>query len=117
MLNQPTVDKLKHIGLHAMADAWEAQQKDGSLGQLNFDERLGLLVDAEYFARENKRLIRLLREARLKVSQACIENIDYAAKRDLDKAVIRQLATCRWIQEHQNVLVTGMTGVGKTYVA
>lgn len=117
MLNEPTVDKLKHIGLYAMADAWNTQQKDSSLGQLSFDERLGLLVDAEYFARENKRLTRLLREAKLKVSQACVENIDYSVKRDLDKAVIRQLATCRWVQEHQNVIVTGMTGVGKTYVA
>ena len=60
---------------------------------------------------------RLLREAKLKISQACIEDIDYAARRELDKSVVRQLATCRWVQEHQNVLITGMTGVGKTYVA
>jgi DNA replication protein DnaC len=117
MLNEPTVDKLKHLGLYAMATAWEEQQKDATLGQLTFDERFGLLVDAESFARENKRLTRLLREAKLKISQACIENIDYAARRELDKSVVRQLATCRWVQEHQNVLITGMTGVGKTYVA
>ena len=87
------------------------------LGQLSFDERLGLLVDAECLARENKRLGRLLKEAKLRLGQACIEDIDYAAGRELDKAVVRQLATCRWVHEHQNVLVTGMTGVGKTYVA
>ena len=98
MLNEPTLDKLKHLGLYAMATAWEAQQKDPSLGQIAFDERLGLLVDAECFARENKRLARLLREAKLKISQACIEDIDYAARREVDKAVVRQLATCRWVQ-------------------
>jgi len=117
MLNQPTLEKLKQIGLHAMANAWEAQQSDTNLGQLTFDERLGLLVDAECFARENKRLGRLLRDAKLKIAQACIEGIEYSAKRDLDKVMVRQLATCRWVQEHQAVVITGATGVGKTYLA
>jgi DNA replication protein DnaC len=117
MLNEQTVDKLRRLGLHAMLKAWESQHAEANVGDLTFDERLGLLVDAEYFARENKRLARLLRDAKLKISQACIENVDYSSKRELDKATIRQLATCRWVQEHQSVLVTGMTGVGKTYLA
>lgn len=117
MLNEPTLEKLRRLGLHGMAKAWEIHQSEANLGDLTFDERLGLLVDAEYFARENKRLTRLLREAKLKISQACIENIDYSPKREIDKAAIRQLATCLWVQEHRSVLVTGMTGVGKTYVA
>jgi DNA replication protein DnaC len=116
MLNEQTLDKLKHLGLHGMAKAWEAQQGDASAGALTFDERLGLLVDTEYFVRENKRLVRLLREAKLKIGQACIENIDYSPKREIDKSAIRQLATCRWVQEHQTIVVSGMTGVGKTYV-
>jgi DNA replication protein DnaC len=114
MLNEQTTDKLRRLGLHGMLKAWETQLADGNVGDLTFDERLGLLVDAEYFARENKRLSRLLREAKLKISQASLENLDYSPKRELDKATIRQLATCRWVQEHQSVLVTGMTGVGKT---
>lgn len=66
--------------------------------------------------RENKRLERTLKAAKLKLDQACIEGIDYAASRELDKAVIRQLATCRWVHEHNSVIVTGATGTGKTYV-
>ena len=84
---------------------------------LAFDERLGLLVEAEWIARENKRLGRALQEARLKLPQACLEAIDYPARRELDKAVIRQLATCRWVEEHHNVILVGATGVGKSFVA
>jgi DNA replication protein DnaC len=117
MLNEPTLDKLKSLKLLAMAAAWTAQQSSSDVASLSFDERLGLLVDAEWLARENKRLTRLLRDARLRLSSACVEDIDYSARRELDKAVIRQLASCRWIKEHQNVLITGATGTGKTYLA
>ena len=84
---------------------------------LDFDERFGLLVDAEWIDRQNKRLARNLREAKLRLSDACIEGIDYPPRRKLDKAVIRGLASCAWIQEHHNVVITGPTGVGKTYIA
>jgi DNA replication protein DnaC len=117
MLNEQTIDKLRRLGLQGMLKAWETQHGDANVGDLTVDERLGLLVDAEYFARENKRLVRLLREAKLKIGQACLENVDYSPKREIDKATIRQLATCLWVQEHQSILVTGMTGVGKTYLA
>lgn len=117
MLNEPTMQKLKALRLDAMATAWAEQQKSAETSKLAFDERFGLLVDAESLFRENRRLMRLLKEAKLRIGQACVEDIDYAPKRELDKAVIRQLATCRWVQEHQNVTITGATGVGKTYVA
>lgn len=84
---------------------------------LDFDERFGLLVDAEWLDRQNKRLARNLREAKLRLSDACIEGIDYPARRKLDKSVIRGLASCAWIQEQHNVVITGPTGVGKTYIA
>jgi DNA replication protein DnaC len=117
MLNEPTMDKLRGLRLDAMAAAWAEQQKRTEMAKLAFDERFGLLVDAESLFRENRRLARLLKEAKLKLGQACVEDIDYPPKRELDKSLIRQLATCRWVQEHQNVIVTGPTGVGKTYVA
>jgi DNA replication protein DnaC len=117
MLTDPTLDRLRQLRLDAFAATWQAQQQDPALTALAFDERLALLVEAECLAREHKRLQVALKEAKLRLSQACIEGIDYPARRELDKALVRQLATCRWVHEHHNVVVTGMTGTGKTYVA
>jgi DNA replication protein DnaC len=117
MMNEPTIEKLKALRLDGLLASWLEQQKDPKLGDIGFDERLGLLVDAEWLHRENKRFKRVLGEAKLRLGQACIEGIDFPAKRQLDRAVVRQLATCTWVAEHQNVLVSGMTGTGKTYVA
>ena len=85
--------------------------------ELGFDERLALLVDAEWTDRQNKRLDRLLRAAKLRLSGACLEDIEYAKERKLEKSLLRQLAAGRWIEAHQNVVITGATGVGKTYLA
>jgi DNA replication protein DnaC len=117
MMNEPTLEKLRAMRLEGMAASWLEQQKDAAATKLAFDERFGMLVDAEWLHRENKRLGRALKEAKLKLSQACVEDIDYPARRELDKAVVRQLSSCRWVQEHQAVLITGATGTGKTYVA
>jgi IstB-like ATP binding protein len=117
MLNAPTLEKLHALKLDALAAAWTEQQHQADMTALAFDERLGLLVEAEWLARENKRLIRALQEAKLKLAQACIEAIDYPARRELDKAVIRQLATCRWVEEHHNVILVGATGTGKSFIA
>jgi len=117
MLNEPTIEKLRALKLTAFATAWTEQQQTPEVSKLSFDERLGLLVDAEWLNRENARMSRCLREAKLRISSACVEDIDYSDKRELDKSVIRQLASCRWIHEHQNLVITGMTGTGKTYIA
>ena len=117
MLTEPTLEKLVALRLDAFAAAWQAQQADPASHDLGFDDRLALLVDAECLARDTKRLQRALREAKLRLSQACLEDVDYAARRELDKALVRQLATGRWVHEHHNVLITGATGTGKTYLA
>jgi DNA replication protein DnaC len=117
MLNEPTLNKLKELRLGAFAEAWLSQQAEPESASLGFDERLGLLVDAEWSARHNKRLSRNLREAKLKFPNACIEDVDFPPRRQLDKAVLRQLATCQWIETHQSIVITGATGVGKTYLA
>jgi DNA replication protein DnaC len=117
MLTEPTLEQLAELKLHRLARAWQAQQEDPAMSDLGFDERLALLVDAEWTDRQNKRLDRLLRAAKLRLSSACLEDVDYAKERKLDKAVVRQLATGRWIREKHNVVITGPTGVGKTYLA
>ncbi len=117
MLTEPTIEKLRALHLGAMAAAWITQREDPKLQELDFDSRFGMIVDAEHLSRDNKRLERALRDAKLRIPNACIEDIDYAAKRELDRTLVRQLGTCAWIASHANVIITGATGTGKSYVA
>ncbi len=117
MLNQPTMEKLHAMRLRAMADAWIAQTKNAELGSLNFDERFGMLVDAEFQTRDNRKLSKLLADAQFRFPQACIEDVDAIAARGLEKSLLRQLASCAWVTESLNVTITGKTGVGKSYLA
>jgi len=117
VLNEPTMEKLRALRLEMLGAAWAEQQKSPEVQKLSFDERLGMLVDAQWLHRENKRLARSLHEAKLRISNACIEDIDYSPRRELEKSAVRQLASCKWVEEHQNVVITGATGTGKTYLA
>lgn len=111
------MEKLREMKLHAMADTWLEHQRDLQIGSLDFDERLGLLVDAESLSRENRRLTRRLRDAKLRITSACVEDIEHRNGRGLTKSVARQLASCGWIDGHHNLTIVGATGTGKTYVA
>jgi DNA replication protein DnaC len=117
MLNEPTMDKLRALHLGAMAGAWTAQREDPKSAELDFDTRFGLLVDAELLSRDNKRIGRALREAKLRLPNACIEDLDFSAKRELDRALVRTLGSCQWVATHSNIVITGATGTGKTYLA
>ncbi len=117
MLTEPTLDKLKAMRMDAMAAAWIEQQTDSEIGTLSFDERFGLLVETEWIHRENKKMARNLRQAKLRLSQACIEDIVYRPERKLDKSLLRRLATCRWVQDHQDIVLDGATGTGKSFIA
>ena len=116
MLQEPTVDKLYAMRLATMAEAWKQQMSDPKISVLSFDERFALLVDAEHLARDNRKLARLLRDAQLRLPNACVEDLDVSPGRGIDKAMVRQLATCGWVHEHLNILLCGPTGVGKSYV-
>lgn len=116
MLQQPTIEKLYEMRLGSMAAAWQSQQADTGLNGLTFDERFALLVDAEHIARDGRRIAKLLADAQLRIAGACIEDVEAGPGRGIEKAVVRQFATCSWVDQHQNVLITGPTGVGKSYL-
>jgi len=116
MLNHPTLDKLHALRFIGMAKALTDQMALPDIDELSFEERLGLLVDREVTEREDRRLTTRLRQAKLK-QNACIEDIDFKQSRGLDKSLILDLAQCQWIKKHLNLLITGPTGVGKTWVA
>ncbi len=116
MLNHPTLDKLHTLRFTGMAKALSDQIDLPDIDDLSFEERLGLLIDREITEREDRRLTSRLRQAKLKHS-ACVEDIDYRQARNLDKSLIRDLAQCQWIRKHLNLLITGPTGVGKTWIA
>jgi DNA replication protein DnaC len=116
MLHHPTLEKLQTLRLPGMYKALTEQMQMSESESLSFEERLGLLADREMTERQDRRLKTRLRQARLK-HNACIEDLDYRAPRGLDKALMLQLATCRWVREGLNLIVNGPTGVGKTWIA
>lgn len=116
MLNHPTQDKLIALKLLGMAQALEEQRRLPDCDSLSFEERLGLLVDREMTARDNRYLAQRLKRARLRQS-AVAEDIDFRQRRGLDRSLVQALLSCDWIRRHDNCLVTGPTGVGKSYLA
>ncbi len=117
MINQCTNDKLIEMRLTAMADAFRIQMDDTAMKDIPFEDRFGMLVDVEYTSRKNNRLKRLIRNAGLEQSDACIAGIDYTSGRKLNKSLITRLASCEYITEYRNIFITGATGSGKTYMA
>ena len=116
MLTHPTLTKLHDLRLPGMSRAFSQQLQTPEVANMAFDDRFGLIVDQELTERDSKRMNTRLRHAKLR-DQACMENIDFLKPRGLDKSTFAFLATAKWINEHRNVLITGPTGVGKTYLA
>jgi DNA replication protein DnaC len=117
VLNEHTLDQLRRLRLDGMVHAIEEQSTNTAAAALSFDERFTLLVQREITWRDDQRVARLLKAARLKVSTACIEEINWRANRSLDRALIAALASGDWLRHAQNCLITGATGSGKTWLA
>ncbi|TAH59677.1 MAG: AAA family ATPase, partial [Fermentimonas caenicola] len=113
MLNNQTIEKLRDMKLKTMAQM--LSQPDPSYLELSFEERLGLMVEKEWMAKKNSKIKRLLRNANLGIN-ACIEDIDYSSDRTINKQSILELASCDFIEKSLNIITTGKTGSGKTYL-
>jgi DNA replication protein DnaC len=115
LINQ-TLEQLRAMRLYAMADACQYQAGQPDITALSFEERFSLIVEHEWTDRQNRHLGRLLRDAHLRLP-ACMEDVEYNTARGLDRSFMLRLATCEWLANHLNVIITGLTGCGKTYVA
>ena len=117
MLTNETVSKLYEMHMGTMAGAFSAQLTDSNFGELSFEERFSMLVDAEWSSRKSNRLQRLIHNAGYSISCASMEDIAYGPERQLDKAQLLRLASCSYIEKAHNVIILGATGTGKTYLA
>lgn len=117
MLNDNTVTKLHEMKLSVMAQDFRKQIKDASFAEISFEERFGLLVNAEWATRKSNRMARLIKKAEYAISGACVEDIEYYPDRQLDKAQITRLSACNYIQECHNIIILGATGSGKTFIS
>jgi len=116
MLLKQTIVQLHDLKLNGMAMALERQFSEPKLHNLPFDERIAHLVDAEVHDRAEKKKVRLLRQARLKAPSACLENLHYSKRSGIDRSQIADLGQCHWVDKHQNLLINGSTGIGKTWL-
>jgi DNA replication protein DnaC len=117
MHTEQVISQMKQMRLSVMAESFQVRMKNGDHNDLSHEEFVALLVEDEYNARQNRKLARMIGRANFKPEQACIEDIDYKAARGFQKNDIMQFTTITWINNAQNLIVTGPTGSGKTYLA
>ena len=117
MLVEQTVEKMIHMKMHKMAESFKQRLSRADHRDLDTSEFVGLLIDDEFQERQNKKMTSRLRQAQFKENLACVEDIDYQSTRNLKKKDILWLSQNHWIENHQNILLTGPTGVGKSFIA
>ena len=117
MFSNETIRKLREIRMGVMAEQLSVQLEDPQFRNVPFEDRLAMLVDAEWSARKSNRLTGLIKKGGYADTQASVENIEYIAERHLDREQILRLASCSYIQEARNVIILGTTGAGMTYLA
>ena len=117
MLTQQTLEKMNEMKLSAMAEAFDHQLGSGEHAKLSFEERLGLLVDCEWTAREQRKLARRLRAAKPRYTSASLEDVDFKHPRGLNRQQVLSLGSCNWVQDQHNLLIIGPTGIGKSFLA
>jgi DNA replication protein DnaC len=116
MLNHQTLEKLYALRLTGMAEAYRQQMEDAGMAGLSFEERFGLLVDQHSTWRENQAMRRRLKKSKLD-AEPCVEDIDFRHPRGLDRSLMRTLITSQWVAQHLSALLTGPTGIGKSWLA
>jgi len=116
MINQ-TLEHLSYMHLSAMEGEYRRQAELPAMTELSFEERLSMMVDAEWMSRQNNKLRRLLKAANIRHPEACLEEVDYAPARRLERAAIARLSNLAWVKEHQNLFIIGKCGTGKTWLA
>jgi len=115
-MTQETLEKIKKLRLFGMARAYETSLENDKLSNLSADELLKMLIEAEWDDRTNRNIERRLRNAKFRY-QSCMESIDYNAERNLDRNQIMRFAECNFIRKYENIIITGSTGIGKSYLA
>lgn len=115
-MNHHTLDQLHALGLKGMARAWEIQMQQPDTQKMSFQERFGMIIDAEVSERDTRKIDRLLKTAKLRYSKAALEDIEYHAGRKLDRQFVMSLAECGWVRQRQNLIITGATGAGKSWI-
>lgn len=117
MLHEQTIEKLMDLGMRELAKAFRSQMQDNTLNSMSFEDRFGLLVDAQWSQRTSKRISSLIQKADFKFPQACMEGLDFTAERKLNRDLLLELSQCKYIRDKHNILIMGAAGAGKTYLS